>query len=99
MIFYGALAALGGAAIYANLPTRWTIGAVVPTAAYLSKDFLVPVHDEHNVKQEDGVEVCLPSSLCYYLFSRLLNSSPKDPPWLWPFAVPGAPSAERRPRN
>ncbi|CAD6192188.1 unnamed protein product [Caenorhabditis auriculariae] len=43
LIGYGAFAALGGALIYANLPTRLTIGAVAPTASYLAKAKLVPV--------------------------------------------------------
>ena len=54
---YGTLAALGGAVIYANLPTKWTIGAIAPTADYLSKAFLIPIKDEHNVNREDGSEV------------------------------------------
>lgn len=53
---YAGLAALGGAAIYANLPTRLTIGAIAPTYTHLSKALLVPVKDENNMKMEDGIE-------------------------------------------
>ncbi|WKX93511.1 hypothetical protein Q1695_011074 [Nippostrongylus brasiliensis] len=53
---YGALAALGGALLYANLPTRLTIGAIVPTAAYLSKAKLIPIADEARVDESNLVE-------------------------------------------
>jgi len=37
MLGAGAVSAVVGAIIYANLPTRLTIGGVVPTVAYFSK--------------------------------------------------------------
>ncbi|KAF1764894.1 hypothetical protein GCK72_004845 [Caenorhabditis remanei] len=40
---YGAAAALGGAFIYANLPTYLTIGAVAPTFAHLAAAKLIPI--------------------------------------------------------
>ncbi|ETN74155.1 hypothetical protein NECAME_13174 [Necator americanus] len=46
MLVKGAVAALGGAFVYANLPTRLTIGAIAPTAAYLSEAKLIPISDE-----------------------------------------------------
>jgi len=40
MIGYGALSAIVGSVLYANLPTRYTIGNVVPTVQYLAKGVL-----------------------------------------------------------
>lgn len=57
MLGYGALAALGGAFFYANLPTRLTIGAIAPTAAYLSRAKLIPIADEARVDEANVVEV------------------------------------------
>ncbi|CAI5440964.1 unnamed protein product [Caenorhabditis angaria] len=50
MEYFGwtSLAALSSAVIYANLPTRLTIGAVVPTFAHLAKAQLVPISGEPN---------------------------------------------------
>ncbi|KAK6035457.1 hypothetical protein COOONC_27038 [Cooperia oncophora] len=56
MLGYGALAALGGAIFYANLPTKLTIGAVVPTAAYLAKAKLIPIFDEAHVDEKIAVQ-------------------------------------------
>uniref|UniRef100_A0A0K0D0A8 Peroxiredoxin-like 2A n=1 Tax=Angiostrongylus cantonensis TaxID=6313 RepID=A0A0K0D0A8_ANGCA len=56
MFGYGALAALGGAILYANLPTRLTIGAVVPTASYLSTAKLIPVKDEAQVDETNAIQ-------------------------------------------
>jgi hypothetical protein len=42
-IGYGALTALSGAAIYANLPTRYTLGHIVPTVSYLANGKLLPI--------------------------------------------------------
>ncbi|XGW09113.1 hypothetical protein V3C99_011430 [Haemonchus contortus] len=56
MLGYGAIAALGGAFLYANLPTRLTIGAVVPTAAYLSQAKLIPISDEAQVNERLAVQ-------------------------------------------
>ncbi|KJH51212.1 hypothetical protein DICVIV_02577 [Dictyocaulus viviparus] len=53
---YGVLAALGSAFLYANLPTRLTIGAVIPTVSYLSKAKLLPITDEAHVDQGKVVE-------------------------------------------
>ncbi|VDM71084.1 unnamed protein product [Strongylus vulgaris] len=49
---YGALAALGGAIFYANLPTRLTIGAVAPTFEYLSKAKLIPIPEESSIDEK-----------------------------------------------
>ncbi|VDM23997.1 unnamed protein product [Toxocara canis] len=35
LLKYGVVTALGGAIVYANLPTRWTLGNIVPTVQYL----------------------------------------------------------------
>uniref|UniRef100_A0A915NRS5 Uncharacterized protein n=1 Tax=Meloidogyne floridensis TaxID=298350 RepID=A0A915NRS5_9BILA len=40
MLGAGAVSAVVGAIIYANLPTRLTIGGVIPTVAYLAKSNL-----------------------------------------------------------
>ncbi|EYB84544.1 hypothetical protein Y032_0314g2224 [Ancylostoma ceylanicum] len=56
MFGYGALAALGGAFLYANLPTRLTIGAVAPTASYLSGAKLVLISDEARVDETKMVQ-------------------------------------------
>uniref|UniRef100_A0A1I7TGH4 Peroxiredoxin-like 2A n=1 Tax=Caenorhabditis tropicalis TaxID=1561998 RepID=A0A1I7TGH4_9PELO len=40
---YGAVAALGGALVYANLPTYLTIGAVAPKFAHLATAKLTPI--------------------------------------------------------
>ncbi|CAJ0939668.1 unnamed protein product, partial [Mesorhabditis belari] len=56
MFGYGALAALGGVVIYANLPTRLTIGAIAPTASYLASAKLVKIDDEKNVDKSKAVE-------------------------------------------
>ncbi|RCN30030.1 hypothetical protein ANCCAN_24202, partial [Ancylostoma caninum] len=56
MFGYGALAALGGAFLYANLPTRLTIGAVAPTASYLSGAKLIPIPDESRVDETKMME-------------------------------------------
>ncbi|CAJ0586830.1 unnamed protein product, partial [Mesorhabditis spiculigera] len=55
-IGYGALAALGGAIIYANLPTRLTIGAIAPTAQYLASAKLVKIDDEKSVDKSKSLE-------------------------------------------
>ncbi|KAJ1370962.1 hypothetical protein KIN20_032806 [Parelaphostrongylus tenuis] len=56
MFGYGALAALGGAILYANLPTRLTIGAVTPTVSYLSEAKLISVGDEAKVYEGKVVQ-------------------------------------------
>ncbi|KHJ98628.1 hypothetical protein OESDEN_01382 [Oesophagostomum dentatum] len=56
MLGYGALAALGGAILYANLPTRLTIGAVAPTAAYLAQAKLIPISDEAHLEETKTTE-------------------------------------------
>lgn len=38
--FCGAVSALAGAILYANLPTRYTIGATSPKAQFLNKTIL-----------------------------------------------------------
>uniref|UniRef100_A0A8R1DFC8 Peroxiredoxin-like 2A n=1 Tax=Caenorhabditis japonica TaxID=281687 RepID=A0A8R1DFC8_CAEJA len=48
---YGGMAALGGALIYANLPTAWTIGAVAPTFAHLAASKLVPIRGAPGEKE------------------------------------------------
>ncbi|PIO69584.1 hypothetical protein TELCIR_08587 [Teladorsagia circumcincta] len=45
---YGALAVAGSALLYANLPTRWTLGAAVPSVDYLSKAKLIPIIDDES---------------------------------------------------
>lgn len=54
---YGALAVGGAATIYANLPTRLTLGAIAPTYEFLSKAKLIPIEDENNVDKNAAVEV------------------------------------------
>ncbi|CAI2327526.1 unnamed protein product [Caenorhabditis sp. 36 PRJEB53466] len=49
---YGAVAALGGAVIYANLPTYLTIGAVAPTFAHLAAAKLVPIRGAPGEKEK-----------------------------------------------
>ncbi|KIH60545.1 hypothetical protein ANCDUO_09203 [Ancylostoma duodenale] len=56
MFGYGALAALGGAFLYANLPTRLTIGAVAPTVSYLSGAKLIPIAEESRVDEAKMVQ-------------------------------------------
>lgn len=51
---YGAAAALGGALVYANLPTYLTIGAVAPTFAHLAAAKLVPIRG--GPKEKEVVE-------------------------------------------
>ncbi|CAI4229683.1 unnamed protein product [Auanema sp. JU1783] len=53
---YGALAALGGAIVYANLPTRLTIGAVAPAASYLAQAKLFPIKDDTAVEENKEFE-------------------------------------------
>ncbi|KAI6228902.1 Selenoprotein U [Aphelenchoides fujianensis] len=48
-------AAFAGAAIYANLPTRLTIGAAVPTAAYLAQGKLLPIEKGADVQSAKPV--------------------------------------------
>ncbi|KAI6189813.1 Selenoprotein U [Aphelenchoides bicaudatus] len=46
MLFYAIGAALAGTAIYANLPTKYTLGHIVPTVTYLAKGRLLPINKE-----------------------------------------------------
>ncbi|KAI1718366.1 ahpC/TSA antioxidant enzyme domain-containing protein [Ditylenchus destructor] len=46
---YGAVSAVLGAVFYANMPTRYTIGAVVPTVQYLSEATLKKISSEKDV--------------------------------------------------
>ncbi|VDO42790.1 unnamed protein product [Haemonchus placei] len=70
MLGYGAIAALGGAFLYANLPTRLTIGAVVPTAAYLSQAKLIPISDEAQVNERLAVQVTFSLKRASSLFDK-----------------------------
>uniref|UniRef100_A0A8R1DY18 Peroxiredoxin-like 2A n=1 Tax=Caenorhabditis japonica TaxID=281687 RepID=A0A8R1DY18_CAEJA len=47
----GAVAALGGALVYANLPTSLTIGAVAPTYPHLAASKLVPIRGTPDEKE------------------------------------------------
>ncbi|KAK5981883.1 Glutaredoxin [Trichostrongylus colubriformis] len=56
MLAYGALAAVGGVVLYANLPTRLTLGHVVPSVDYLSKAKLIPIiTDENHIDERIAV--------------------------------------------
>lgn len=46
---YGAASALLGAVLYANLPTKYTIGAVVPTAKFLAEARLKKISNEKDL--------------------------------------------------
>jgi hypothetical protein len=46
---YGAVSAVVGAILYANLPTTITLGAAVPSVAYLSDAKLIKIDDEKDV--------------------------------------------------
>ncbi|VDK49248.1 unnamed protein product [Anisakis simplex] len=48
MIKYGTAVVLGGTVLYANLPTRFTLGNVVPTVEYLGETELRKVINEDN---------------------------------------------------
>uniref|UniRef100_A0A1I7XDK0 Peroxiredoxin-like 2A n=1 Tax=Heterorhabditis bacteriophora TaxID=37862 RepID=A0A1I7XDK0_HETBA len=56
MFGYGALAAFGSAFLYANLPTRLTIGAIIPSASYLAGAKLTPIKEENNVSEKDTIQ-------------------------------------------
>ena len=49
---YGSLVAACAAITYANLPTRLTIGAIVPTADYLAKGRLTPFDKNDQVDHD-----------------------------------------------
>lgn len=54
---YGAIAAALGAIAYSNLPTRYTIGAVVPTAQYLAEARLKKLDSERDVLTASEIKV------------------------------------------
>ncbi len=56
-IGFGAASALAGAVIYANLPTRLTIGAVAPTIAFLNQAPLKKIDSEKDVATAETVKV------------------------------------------
>ncbi|EGT34998.1 hypothetical protein CAEBREN_23670 [Caenorhabditis brenneri] len=61
---YGAAAALGGALVYANLPTYLTIGAVAPTFAHLAAARLTPIRGStREVETVDKKEEFMASEL------------------------------------
>lgn len=45
VLFYLAGLAVGSAAIYANLPTRYTLGHVIPSVSYLASGKLQPIEN------------------------------------------------------
>jgi len=47
---YGLATAISGAVLYANLPTRYTLGSVIPTVQYLAKGRLLPIENEKPVE-------------------------------------------------
>ncbi|CAB3404676.1 unnamed protein product [Caenorhabditis bovis] len=59
MLGFGALAALGSAIFYANLPTRLTIGAVAPSFSYLAQAKLLNVkggvNDAESVDESESI--------------------------------------------
>jgi len=58
MIGYGALSAIVGSVLYANLPTRYTIGNVVPTVQYLAKGTLKgPFNSEKDLLSAKDIKV------------------------------------------
>lgn len=46
---YGAASAVLGAVLYANLPTKYTIGAIVPTAKFLAEAKLKKINGEKDL--------------------------------------------------
>lgn len=55
---YGALSALFGTVLYANAPTRLTIGGVVPTAKYLAEAKVKKLDSEKDVLTAKEQKVC-----------------------------------------
>uniref|UniRef100_A0AC34R457 Peroxiredoxin-like 2 activated in M-CSF stimulated monocytes n=1 Tax=Panagrolaimus sp. JU765 TaxID=591449 RepID=A0AC34R457_9BILA len=53
---YGAVSAVLGAVLYANMPTKYTIGHVIPTVSYLSKAKLIKLDSEKDALTGKTIE-------------------------------------------
>lgn len=53
---YGAVSAVFGAVLYANMPTKYTIGQAIPTVSYLAKAKLIKLDSEKDALTGKTIE-------------------------------------------